>query len=50
MGLRRGWFQIHASRIHYDLTTPRAVKRAISAGATRVTAKFLLKNSWWAKK
>ena len=62
MGLKREWFQdLSYSRClglkhdpkrirpHYDLTTPGAVKRAILAGATKVTSTFLLRNSWWAK-
>jgi hypothetical protein len=54
MGFKREWFQCHShhpkrTRPHYDLTTPRAVKRAITAGAQKVTGIYLLRNSWWAK-
>jgi len=39
MGLRRCWFQggKHQRHPHYDLTTPRAVSRAISKGAKKIT-------------
>jgi len=36
MNLKRLWFQDHRHP-HYDLTTKRAVMRAISGGATMVT-------------
>lgn len=43
MGLKRAWFQGGGQRHpHYDLTTPKAVARAIAQGARRVTAREAL--------
>jgi hypothetical protein len=36
LGLRREWFQ-DGPRPHYDLTTRRALERAVRAGAKRVS-------------
>jgi len=42
IGLRRRWFQ--AGRCpHYDLTTPRAVRRAIAAGARLMETRDLVR-------
>lgn len=54
IGLKRPWYQCHSrhpkrTRPHYDLTTPRAVQRAITAGAQKVSGIFLIQNSWWSK-
>lgn len=35
MGLRREWFQDHLRHPHYDLTTTRALRRALDKGAKR---------------
>jgi|WetSurMetagenome_2_1015567.scaffolds.fasta_scaffold99553_3 hypothetical protein len=43
IGLKREWFQSSkATYPHYDLTTERAGKRAISAGAVLVSKKALV--------
>lgn len=42
MGLRRDWFQNHPVHPHYDLTTPRAIERARSLGARKVTPKEII--------
>ena len=52
MGLKRDWYQCHSQnpkrkRPHYDLTTKKALNRAINAGAQLVSGIFLLKNAWW---
>jgi len=49
IGLKKEWYQCHPDHPHYDLTTSRAMKRAVYAGAKGVTGVFLFKNSWWAK-
>lgn len=37
MRLKRAWFQNHKRHPHYDLTTRRAVNRAIGRGAISVS-------------
>ncbi len=50
------WYQVPKSRPanshehwhrHYDLTTPKAVTRALAAGAQKVTGFELLRRAWW---
>lgn len=43
MGLRREWFQNHGKYPHYDLTTNRAFRRALDAGAKLVSSKDIIK-------
>jgi hypothetical protein len=58
IGLKRGWYHGGQSRPrhpkrkrpHYDLTTKRAVKRAVQSGAKMVTGRHLLENAWWSGK
>lgn len=42
MGLRPSWFQDHPVHPHYDLTTKRALRRAIAKGALLVTSHELV--------
>lgn len=42
MGLKRAWFQNHKRHPHYDLTTKRAVNRAILEGAACVGGEKVL--------
>jgi len=42
IGLKRAWFQ-DKHYPHYDLTTPNALRRAIGAGAVRISPKDLVK-------
>lgn len=42
MGLRRAWFQDSSDHPHYDLTTPRARRRALAAGARLVSIREVL--------
>ena len=41
--LKKQWFQNHPQHPHYDLTTDRAVRRALDAGAKHMLQKELLK-------
>ena len=41
MGLKPEWYQQKRLK-HYDLTTKRAVKRALSLGATMVTSRRIV--------
>lgn len=44
MGLKRKWFQCKNPRhLHYDLTTPNAVARALRRGAKQVTSLELVR-------
>jgi hypothetical protein len=43
MGLRRTWYQDHATHPHYDLTTGNAYRRALELGAVIVTAREILR-------
>lgn len=57
LGLKREWYHggqkrpqhLKRKRPHYDLTTKRAVKRAVESGAGMVTGRHLLENAWWSK-
>jgi hypothetical protein len=40
---KRGWFQAHRRHPHYDLTTERALGRALEAGAVRVSSRELVR-------
>lgn len=42
IGLRREWFQEKDVWSHYDLTSPRMIQKAISAGAKLVSPKVLV--------
>jgi hypothetical protein len=42
IGLKREWFQDHPRHPHYDLTTIRAVRRAINRGAVLVSPEIVL--------
>lgn len=39
LGLRREWFQGHSRHLHYDLTSPKKLTRALRLGAVRVTTR-----------
>ncbi len=44
LGLRRSWFQDRRSGWeHYDLTTERAIERAVAAGAKMISRRELVK-------
>ena len=43
LGLKREWYQGESRYPHYDLTTPRMVKKALFYGAKKVTSKELVK-------
>jgi len=50
IGLKRKWYQtpgIGERHAHYDLTTARAKKRAITNGARLVTSQYLVSHAWW---
>ena len=50
IGLKREWYQtpgIGKRHAHYDLTTARAKKRAITNGARLVTSQYLVRHAWW---
>jgi len=43
MGLRREWFQEHPHHPHYDITTPRMLRKILSRDAViRINTKLLL--------
>lgn len=42
IGLRREWYQ-NKRLPHYDLTTPRKIKKAMAAGAKLVTSKDIVR-------
>lgn len=44
--LRPEWFQNHPDHPHYDLTTPRARRRAAEMGAVVVTPRELCRRCW----
>lgn len=51
LGFPRRWYQINSRKHgHYDLTTKNAVRRALAAGAKKLTAAELVKLAWWAKR
>lgn len=44
VGLKRQWFQDHPHHPHYDITTPRMLRKALSTNmVTTISAKQLLK-------
>lgn len=43
IGLKRAWFQDKPNFPHYDLTTKNAIERAISAGATHISPKEIVR-------
>lgn len=47
VGLKREWFQNKNKNPHYDLTTLRAKRRALRAGAKYVDSISLIKRAWW---
>jgi len=49
LGFRRTWFQSNLKHCHYDLTTMRMINKAIRMGATKVTSRELVKQSFWRK-
>jgi len=51
LGLRRSWFQLSVNfkRPHYDLTTKRMIKKAISMGAKEVSGRELIERAFWRK-
>jgi len=55
VGLRREWYQNTHPRTrqpsrhpHYDILTASKLRRAIQAGAIRVTSQELFRQAWWA--
>lgn len=42
MGFKREWFQNHPRHPHYDLTTGRALRRALQKGAIKKTDREVL--------
>jgi len=49
IGLKRSWFQSDPRHCHYDLTTMRMINKAIRMGAKEVSARELIKQSFWRK-
>lgn len=49
IGLKKSWYQYNKRYPHYDLTTLKMIKKAISAGASQVSTKLLVKLAWWNK-
>ncbi len=47
--LKRKWYQNKNKHPHYDLTTKRAITRALEAGAIKVSTKELIISAWWNK-
>jgi hypothetical protein len=46
LGLLPSWYQ-DKKRPHYDLTTTRAINRAILLGACMVSSRELVRRAWW---
>jgi hypothetical protein len=42
LGLKREWYQEHATHPHYDLTTPSIYKKARNRGAIVITNREIL--------
>lgn len=43
IGLKRAWFQDKPNYPHYDLTTDKAIQRAVRAGAVKISPKEVVK-------
>ena len=49
LGFLPEWYQGHPEHPHYDLTCDNAYRRALKAGAVKVSGKELVRQAWWAR-